>query len=344
MKCPKCDYENKDDAAYCGLCYEVLRKEHPNIVPPVPENIKILPKKSYTRKITIVSALIIAGLTFLLFIQWATLEFIPTYRIKKQQAQHLEELRLREKTRLENFKPYSGETDTIKVNPITDIGGLAHDAFAKFRKSKVKEYSLLNIFPEDYGPFNGQHNNIYGQITPYANWVEGARFYICNPYLLIILSCANHITPLAFYCRNKENIKVKYSNRKIEEIYEGREALNWFNTLYSYDDYPGIIRVWMVNAKDAGLRYACIDKNKTINVDFDWSSSANSIVNSAYTCGEFFHVGKYNLNNLSPANMNGRIKLLGKNRYTCIYIKLWMVKPVDITQEEDFAYVVKIIP
>lgn len=27
MKCPKCGYENKDDAAYCGLCGEVFNKE-----------------------------------------------------------------------------------------------------------------------------------------------------------------------------------------------------------------------------------------------------------------------------------------------------------------------------
>jgi len=27
MKCPKCNYENSQEALYCGLCYHVLRKE-----------------------------------------------------------------------------------------------------------------------------------------------------------------------------------------------------------------------------------------------------------------------------------------------------------------------------
>lgn len=27
MKCPKCNYENKDDALYCGMCYEPFKKE-----------------------------------------------------------------------------------------------------------------------------------------------------------------------------------------------------------------------------------------------------------------------------------------------------------------------------
>ncbi len=26
MKCPKCNHDNKDDAIYCGLCYEVLNR------------------------------------------------------------------------------------------------------------------------------------------------------------------------------------------------------------------------------------------------------------------------------------------------------------------------------
>ncbi|MBN1383772.1 MAG: zinc ribbon domain-containing protein [Elusimicrobia bacterium] len=346
MKCPKCGYENKDDALYCGLCYEVLQKIQPTEVchtelQPV-EEIKVVSKKSNKWKIVLILSIV---LVFLLLTQLANIvEFATTYRIRKRQAKQLEEIRLCEKARLEKFKPYSGETDAIKVKPVSDLGGLTHDAFAKFRKGKVQEYSFLNIFPENYEPFDTSHSCIYGEIAPIVNWIEGAQFYICNPYLLIILSCANHVTPIAFYCKNKGKIKVKYCNRKIEETYNGQEALNWFDIVYSYGSYPGVLRVWMVNAKDTGLMYVCIDKEKTVNIDFAWNSSANNIINSAYTCREYFHVGKYNQNNLSPANTNGRIKLLGKNRYTCIYFKLWMVKPDDINQKEDFTYIIKIIP
>ena len=38
MKCPKCGYENKEEALYCNLCTEVFRKE--KIQKPVKEKIK----------------------------------------------------------------------------------------------------------------------------------------------------------------------------------------------------------------------------------------------------------------------------------------------------------------
>lgn len=36
MKCKKCGYENKEEALYCNLCYEVLKKEHPKVETNIP--------------------------------------------------------------------------------------------------------------------------------------------------------------------------------------------------------------------------------------------------------------------------------------------------------------------
>jgi len=48
MRCPKCGYENKDDAVWCGLCGEILRRELPKEPaelhrPPLPKEAKPTP-------------------------------------------------------------------------------------------------------------------------------------------------------------------------------------------------------------------------------------------------------------------------------------------------------------
>jgi len=40
IKCPKCGYENKDDALYCGMCYEPFRKKSKEPEPSKPEKQK----------------------------------------------------------------------------------------------------------------------------------------------------------------------------------------------------------------------------------------------------------------------------------------------------------------
>lgn len=237
------------------------------------------------------------------------------------------------------FKPYNG-VYTFSINPVIILDGMSLQEIADFRIGKVNEDSILNIFPPDYNPLKPPHNKIYNSITSAAEWLHPAQFYISNPYLLIILTCANHVTPLALGFYNKG---VRYSNTAIEEIYEGEEAREWFRQLYSYEDYPGVIRVWTVNAYDACLFYANVDKNRTVNINFNWNNSPSNIMNTIYNLSEFFHLGRYGKNNLSPANANGRIKLLNRDTYTCIYIKLWRKRPQNIDKKEDFAYIIKII-
>lgn len=330
MKCPKCNYENKDDALYCGLCYEVLKKGESKTNPTSP-----IKTKSTKWKELLLLGLI---LFFLIITLWTIV--IPYFRVKIETSRRIERIEKEKAIKRAEFSPYTGETDVIKINTADNLSGLTKEEFINFRKNKVQEYSFLNIFPKNYNP----QKTVFGQVSFGVNWVEGVPFYICNPYLLIILSCKDHTRPLDYYFKDRANIKIKYTNRIIEEIYEKDEALNWFNVLYSYDDYPGIIRIWMPNASDAGLIFACVDRSKTVNVDFDWNEQTTNITNSAYLGREFFHVGKYNVNNLSPSDARAHLKLIEKNRYTCIYVKLWVVEPKDINQKEDFVYIIKIIP
>lgn len=335
MKCPKCNYENKDDVAYCGLCYEVLKKA--KLAEPV-ENIKKLPKKSYKWIILLVTSSVFI---FLLFIQWSNIvEIYTARRITKGLPKRLEKIKIEqeilESKRREEFKPYTGEIN-ISINPVTNFGNLTKEEFVNFRKSKVAEYSLLNIFKDNYEPCN----NIFGLITFGIDWINDAQFYICNPYLLVILTQARSINPLIKYCGSP---KIRYSYGVIEESYYGTDASQLFSWIFSDNEYSGTIRIWTVNAYDTGLCYAAIDRNKSANIDFTWNAAPQNITNSVCNPINFFHVGGRNKNNLSPDDNRAKFKLLEKDKYTSVYVKLWIVKPSDINQKEDFAYIIKIIP
>ncbi|MFH1613130.1 MAG: hypothetical protein ABIB46_05360 [bacterium] len=228
---------------------------------------------------------------------------------------------------------------TIEINFKTCLNGMSLKEIADFRIQKTKEYSFLGIFSPKYHPLKVPHDKIYRAISPCINWQDSAQFYISNPYLLIICSCANHVTPLMINCLNP---KVEYSNKVIKEIYKGEDAVRWFEDLYSYPDYPGIVRIWMVNAYDAGLFYANVDISRSSNISP--SIMPENIINSVYSNSGFFHKGRYGTNNLSPADPKGRIKLLKKDIYTCIYVKLWRERPKSKNQLEDFTYIVEVIP
>ena len=248
--------------------------------------------------------------------------------------------RREKKEKLPEFNPYEGEF-TVQINPISSLNKKSLKEIAAFRIEKVKEYSFLNIFPEDYNPLIKKHKEIFGRITPYADWLEPAQFYICNPYMLVVLTCAGHVTPLVINCFNSS---IEYSYRTIIETHKGEDANRWFNELYSHEKNKGLIRIWTVNASDAYLFYANVDKNQSENIDYDWHSVPQNIINSPYEGHSYFHLGHYNVNNLSFSDQNAWIKLRKKDVYTKIYIKLWRNRPKSINDKEDMAYIVEIKP
>lgn len=240
------------------------------------------------------------------------------------------------KTNPPGFRPYDGQM-TVRVNYDVNLSGMDLKDIIDFRIRKVNEYSSLNIFPRDYIPLK----KIYASLTSGAYWDNAARFYIANPYLLIILSFAGYVRPLS---TDLYDIEVKYSNRAIYETYTQENTRKVFHQLYYQGTHPGVIRINMVNAFDAGLIYASIDKERSKNIDFKWNNSIQNISNGIYSQSGFYHFGRGGKNNLSPADPNGRIKLIGKDTETIICIKLYREKPGDIEQKEDFTYIVRLIP
>ncbi len=172
--------------------------------------------------------------------------------------------------------------------------------------------------------------------------MDDTQFFVSNPYLLVITSSAYKINALMLFCGVSS---VQYSDRTITAAYRGEAAREWFKYVYDYykDQYSGIVRLWFVNAKDAGFKYASVDPAKSVNVDFG-KSSPGSVVGGIYAGHEYFHVGRYAKNNISPADANARVRLIEKNARTVIYVKLWRERPEKKTSPEDFGYVIVVEP
>jgi hypothetical protein len=232
---------------------------------------------------------------------------------------------------------YQG-THRIAVNPITPLHKLSKDAIFSLRKAKVRNNKILGIFPEGYMPAP----SIYGQVDEKADWVRDTQFFVNNPYLLVVISSGNKVNAFLPYC-NVDS--VEYSRGKITETYRGQSAEKWFYLAFDYyGEFQGTLRLWLVNAYDAGFNYACIDSSKSINIDMSYPPPESSFLKSIYSGHEFYHVGHLKKNNISPYDVRATIRLREKNSRTVLYVKLWKSRPSAMSGKEDFAYVFKMEP
>jgi len=233
---------------------------------------------------------------------------------------------------------YYQSSRRIAVNPIAPLHKLSKDAICSLRKAKVSDYKILGIFPEGYMPAP----SIYGQVDEKADWVRDTQLFVNNPYLLAVITSGNKVNAFLPYC-NVDSLA--YSHGKITEMYRGQSAEKWFYFAFDYyGEFQGIIRLWFVNAYDAGFKYACIDSSKSVNIDMNYPSSGNSFLKSIYSGHEFYHVGHLKKNNISPYDVRATIRLREKNSRTVLYVKLWKSRPPAMSVKEDFAYVFKMDP
>ncbi|MHB9154187.1 MAG: hypothetical protein ACYC5N_00675 [Endomicrobiales bacterium] len=237
--------------------------------------------------------------------------------------------------------PAVGGGIAITVNPATDLGRFSRSEFVKFKTDKVKEFGQTGIYPASYNPFVPQHKGIYNSVKLGVGWTEFSQFYVCNPYLLIILSKPTHVVAFEEQCGLSE---VQFKNRAIEEIYRGEQASQFFEFLAREPELSNAVRLWMVNAQDAELPYIAIDKRKCENIDFSWHNTPDNIANCVYSLKALYHVGSYKLNNISPDCSKAVLKIKELNAYTCIYVKLWANRPSSKEAREDLAYIIKVIP
>jgi len=254
----------------------------------------------------------------------------------------------------EQLKPYLEELFKEKMNiqidlDITGIGRNADaptsldrmdfNQLSAFRKEKVQKYAQLNLFPKDYDPLKSPHNRIYGGITPKNPWIGPVLYHLSNPYILIILSRDNDVTPLNLVC---SEVKIVRSGNKITESHIGRNALCWFDGVFSSTNSPGVVNVTMVNAWDAGFHYINLAENQCTNINP--SPSNNNIGKIAFSQSSFYHLGPHKRNNISPYDPRARITLNQKNKPTRLLFNLWRKLPASLTEKPDLVYEVNVNP
>ncbi len=283
---------------------------------------------------------ILCVLTAVVYFEYQTF-FFPSDVIKLENIQITEETN-QPLVPYPEFVPYP-ELAIIDINPITSLNGMEKQGIAQIRYEKVQENFFLSLYPEAYDPLKPPSSKIFNPITSGKEWITDTQFHVCNPYLLIIPTCQQRINPIMIYGGDLKKT-LTCTGISIEEIYEQHNAAEWFRRVFTCPDNPGVIRLWMTNAYDAGFHYASIDHDKSENVDLNWWEGETSIVNALHSQSGFFHVGGHGKNNLSPADRNGRVRLLERDVYTKIHIKLWRSKPSSVHQAEEFAYCIVLRP
>ncbi len=243
------------------------------------------------------------------------------------------------------FIPYKGEVliehdvETPNLWKATGLDGMGKEEIAAFRLQKISVYPQLGIYESNYHPFKEYHLHIYNSITPGKTWLGPTPYYIANPYQLVVLTCANHVTPLNLYC---PDVRITYSNGVFETVHRGQAALCWFIVVCRSSDFPGQVWPVTVNAWDAGFFYAFVDLSRSENVKEN--NNPGHITNRPLSRRYIYHVGKYGKNNLSPTIRNAWLTLNSRDTRTVIYIKLWRNKPGDTSQAPDLVSIFKILP
>jgi hypothetical protein len=243
------------------------------------------------------------------------------------------------------FVPYKGEVKiqhdikTPNLRGTTGLDFMQKQEISTFRLQKVSIYRQLGIYDENYHPFKDYHRYIYKSITPGEAWLGPTPYYIANPYQLVVLTCANHVTPLNLYC---PDVQISYSNGVFEAVHRGKSALCWFRMVYESHDYPGQVWPISINAWDAGFFYTFVDLSRSKNIKEN--HNPGHITNKPLTRRYFYHVGKYKKNNISPTIKEAWLTLINRDTRTVIYIKLWRNKPTDNSQAPDLVWVFKILP
>jgi hypothetical protein len=246
------------------------------------------------------------------------------------------------------FKAFSGSVEitrdlaavSVSGEGPTALDGMNFEQLTKFRLEHVEKYRQLGFFHPGYDPFSPPHNQIYRNITPGAPWLYSVPYYLANPYLLIVLVAANHVTPIDIYV---PELSIKYDNGIISETIRGTSAQAWFAFVNSSRaDYPGQIRPIMVNAWDAGFYYIFLDRQRSRNIKLN--EIPEHLSQAPYSLSGFFHVGKYKKNNLSPESRNSWVELSEKNKPAYLYFKLWRKKPAEVSDRADLIFIFDIDP
>jgi hypothetical protein len=227
------------------------------------------------------------------------------------------------------------QSSSLDTNAATALDGLDLDQVVAFRLDRVRRYAQTGIFPPSYHPLRGTSSSIYTPITPKANWLGPTPYYVANPYVLIVLVVADRVTPLNLMC---PEVSLRYAAGTITEKRSGDSAACWFRWLYEpgYASSPGAVRLVMVNAFDAGYRFAHVDLARSANLRDE--GEPDNVLRGAFSQPSLFHYGQYRKNNISPRDPRGWVRLAERGRATRIHVKLWRDAPGRSSEPADLTY------
>jgi hypothetical protein len=226
----------------------------------------------------------------------------------------------------------------LGANYTTDLEATKKEEIFRRRQMEIDRYRDLEIFPADYI----SNKSIFGQIDDKIGWLQDTPLFLMNPYLLVIEAGGEYVNGIFAYCPMSS---LTYSPKRITISYEKESAKKWRHYINDYyQDSKGVMRLWFVNAMDAGFSYAHVDPARSENVEPVPGAPADHVMIGVYSPTDFFHVGRKGKNNISPNDAKAKLKLKDRNAKTTIYVKLWRKKPVNSNAPEDFSYVIDVAP
>jgi hypothetical protein len=231
------------------------------------------------------------------------------------------------------------QSATTAIEGPTPLDGLSLEQIVAFRRQKVADQAGLAIFPADYDPLRGSSSRIWTPITPRARWLGPTPYYVANPYVLVVFVNANHVTPLNLVC---PEVAITSVPGRVEERRQGASARCWLDFINASADQPGVVRAVILNAFDAGFRFAHLDRRLSANVRAD--PGRPNLVNGLFSQSSFFHFGHLGKNNISPEDPRGWIRLEDPRALTRLHVKLWRQVPASIEDPADQVYEATIAP
>ena len=245
----------------------------------------------------------------------------------------------------------AAETLTVHASGMsaTEFGGkspvlsAAKAEAMNFRRQRVEKIARLKLYPPDYAP----SEEVFGGVRDDTLWTRPSGFFVGNPQMLVLETITGQVAPFAYYApadNPREDYRVEFLRDKIHAVYKNTSANHWFYWIFQHygSHRRNKLRLWMVNARDAGFSYAMIDAAKSRNIDLDKSGD---IVRMPMDSRAFFHYGgNVGANNLSPADSRMVVSLRENVRATKIYVKLWRTTPENAAAPEDFAFIIEAIP
>jgi hypothetical protein len=231
-------------------------------------------------------------------------------------------------------------TRAIGIRSADPFPAMPLAAIDAVRRAHVTEHALLGLFPPDYSVHAGPGASVWAEIDPDVGWIPDTRFYLSNPYLLVVMSQRDFVNPLMIGARWPD---VTYDRGTFVETWRGDLAPRWAD-LACRGAMPCEIRLWFVNALDAGLCYAHVDPAHSRNVAIPPHLAGRPHV-LAEACRplDYFHRGSRSLNNLSPVDERFHLRVSDPSRETVIHVKLWTARPAGPDAPADVVWETRIL-